>query len=222
MCLVNTTSTTDKSFKNSVFFFMLSSMTVFECLPTVVKQRMQMYGSPYKNCTDCCNCVMKKEGVRAFYRSFTTQLTMNIPFQAVHFMTYEITQNRLNPDRKYDPVSHGLSGAIAGAGAALVTMPLDVCKTLLNTQEHCARTSMSSVNGMMEAFKLVYEFQGLKGYFRGVQARILYQMPSTAISWSVYELFKYLLSQRNQQEDGKYLSMSGMSVQAASSPKSWC
>lgn len=148
---------------------------------------------------------------------------MNIPFQAVHFMTYEIMQNRLNPNRKYDPMSHGVSGAVAGASAAIVTMPLDVCKTLLNTQEHCARRSGSSVNGMMEAFRLVYEFQGFTGYFRGVQARILFQMPATAISWSVYEFFKFLLTEKSKKDDGKYMGMSGMSglsVQAGSSRKS--
>lgn len=58
----------------------------------VVKQRMQMYNSPYKSCTDCLLHVWRSEGVQAFYRSFTTQLTMNIPFQCVHFVTYEFLQ----------------------------------------------------------------------------------------------------------------------------------
>lgn len=35
---------------------------------------------------------------------------MNIPFQAVHFMTYEFGQQNLNPTRSYDPASHMLSG----------------------------------------------------------------------------------------------------------------
>ena len=189
-------------------------------LYVVIKQRMQMYGSPYKTCSDCCQCVLRTEGPRAFYRSFTTQLVMNIPFQAVHFMMYEVMQNKLNPQRTYDPMSHGASGAVAGACAAAITMPLDVCKTLLNTQEHCARTATSAVEGMVEAFKLIYQYQGMSGYFRGLQARMLYQMPATAISWSVYEFFKYFLAQENKQEDGKYLAMSGMAVQAVSSAKS--
>lgn len=58
----------------------------------VVKQRMQMYASPYKNCVQCFLHVWRVEGTQAFYRSFTTQLTMNIPFQCVHFVTYEFLQ----------------------------------------------------------------------------------------------------------------------------------
>lgn len=45
----------------------------------------------------------------------------------------------------------------------------------------------------LQAMKTVYRLGGLGGYFRGVQARIMYQMPSTAICWSTYEFFKYIL-----------------------------
>lgn len=48
---------------------------------------------------------------------------------------YELCQNMWNPDRGYNPAVHMASGAIAGGVAAAITTPLDVCKTLLNTQE---------------------------------------------------------------------------------------
>ena len=37
--------------------------------------------SPYKSAWSCANTVYKTEGLGAFYRSYTTMLTMNIPFQ---------------------------------------------------------------------------------------------------------------------------------------------
>ncbi|CAH2275022.1 mitoferrin-1 isoform X1 [Pelobates cultripes] len=166
----------------------------------VVKQRMQMYNSPYRNMLDCIRTVGRTEGVGAFYRSYTTQLTMNIPFQAIHFITYEFTQESLNPQRQYHPGTHIVSGAIAGAVAAAATTPLDVCKTLLNTQENMALSSVNvsgQLSGMVNAFRTVYQLGGVAGYFKGMQARIIYQMPSTAIAWSVYEFFKYFLTKRN-------------------------
>ncbi|CAI9596795.1 unnamed protein product [Staurois parvus] len=158
----------------------------------VIKQRMQMYNSPYRRVTDCMRAVWRNEGAGAFYRSYTTQLTMNIPFQAIHFMTYEFMQEHLNPQRQYNPTSHVLSGACAGAVAAAVTTPLDVCKTLLNTQD-------GHITGMANAFRTVYQVGGVTAYFRGVQARIIYQMPSTAIAWSVYEFFKYIITKRQEE-----------------------
>ncbi|KAG9354748.1 hypothetical protein JZ751_001461 [Albula glossodonta] len=163
----------------------------------VVKQRMQMYNSPYRGLLDCIRTVQAKEGIAAFYRSYSTQLTMNIPFQAVHFITYELMQEQLNPHRQYHPASHILSGAAAGAVSAAVTTPMDVCKTLLNTQENVALSSVhisGHLSGMANAFRTVYRLGGLPAFFKGVQARVIYQMPSTAISWSVYEFFKYFLT----------------------------
>jgi solute carrier family 25 iron transporter 28/37 len=180
---------------------------------TVVKQRMQVYGSPYKSCMNCIKVVYREEGAMAFYRSFTTQLTMNIPFQCIHFVTYEIMQNFMNKERIYDPCSHMISGGIAGAAAAFFTMPLDVCKTLLNTQECCSRTRVTYISGMLSAGKLVYEYQGMQGYFRGVQARVIFQMPATGISWLVYELFKHLLSQKHNLDD-TYPRVNGLTVNA--------
>ncbi|XP_078269489.1 mitoferrin-1-like [Rhinoraja longicauda] len=173
----------------------------------VVKQRMQMYNSPYKRVLDCMRTVWKKEGAGAFYRSYTTQLTMNIPFQAVHFMTYEFLQEKLNPHRQYNPSSHVLSGAMAGAVSAAVTTPLDVCKTLLNTQESLALNSLNisgHLSGMANAFRTVYRLGGIPAYFKGAQARVIYQMPSTAIAWSVYEFFKYFISKHHRERRSTY------------------
>lgn len=117
-------------------------------LVAVVKQRLQMYGSPYKTCSECIRQVYRSEGLSAFYRSYTTQLAMNVPFQSIHFMTYEIMQKYSNPSGHYNPKAHMVSGALAGAVAAATTTPLDVCKTLLNTQE-------SAVVGMLNAARLV-------------------------------------------------------------------
>lgn len=38
------------------------------------------------------------------------------------------------------------------------------------------------------------------GFFKGLNARVLYSMPATAICWSTYEFFKFMLSQKNQDD----------------------
>ncbi|XP_077462297.1 mitoferrin-2-like [Stigmatopora argus] len=175
----------------------------------VVKQRIQMFGSPYRGMLDCVTTTLRQEGPAAFYRSYTTQLTMNVPFQALHFMTYEYLQETLNPHRQYNPTSHVVSGALAGALSAAVTTPLDVCKTLLNTQEAAAAhvlqadaggsSAVRRISGLGEALRTVYRAGGVAAFFKGGQARVIYQMPSTAISWSVYEFFKYIITKRQHE-----------------------
>lgn len=160
-----------------------------------------MYNSPYSSCYDCVCKLYRREGFGAFYRSFTTQMAMNLPFHAIHIATYEKIQSALNPDREYNPRVHMMAGAAAGAVAAASTTPLDMCKTVLNTQEASALVHLqqSRVVGILGALRTIYIMNGLTGFFKGIRARVLYQMPGTAISWSVYELFKHVMSQRKSE-----------------------
>lgn len=93
---------------------------------------------------------------------------------------------------------HVVAGGAAGACAAAVTTPLDVCKTLLNTQE----TGIGSTRGLSDAVRKVYRVAGMRGFFKGLQARVLYQMPATAVCWSTYEFFKYLLNRTEKVKPG--------------------
>ncbi|CAL2033071.1 unnamed protein product [Caenorhabditis brenneri] len=173
----------------------------------VVKQRMQMAYSPYGSSLECARCVYNREGIAAFYRSYTTQLAMNIPFQSIHFMGYEFWQHVLNPEHKYDPKSHLIAGGLAGGLAAALTTPMDCVKTVLNTQQ-AAEADPSNrriflqgefqaryrYRGISDAVRTIYSQRGIAGFSCGLQARVIFQVPATALSWSVYELFKFMLS----------------------------
>ena len=60
----------------------------------VIKQRMQVFGSPYKTCLQCGRSVYKREGVRAYYRSFSTQVRFHEMFcKLIYFV--ELSCNSL-------------------------------------------------------------------------------------------------------------------------------
>lgn len=183
----------------------------------MVKQRLQMLHSPYRGVWECARGVYRAEGLRAFYRSYSTQVAMNVPFQAVHFVAYEWAQTQLNPARRYSPAAHALAGAAAGALAAAATTPLDVCKTVLNTQvglappealrrpqtpptppdapcRPCLQETTARVDSLRGAAGCVLRASGPRGFFKGLQARVLYQMPAAAICWLTYESLKHALA----------------------------
>lgn len=65
-------------------------------IPTeVIKQRLQVFNSPYRTVLQCAVGVYRSEGLKAFYRSYYTQIWMNIPYQTIHFCTYEFFQNKV-------------------------------------------------------------------------------------------------------------------------------
>mgnify|MGYP002716597331 FL=1 len=152
----------------------------------VIKQRMQMENSPYKNIGDCIVKIYKNEGIPAFYKSFETQLVMNVPFQMIQFVTYEFFRKLTDSDVNSNIFIHFVNGAVAGSVAAAATTPLDVCKTLINTQQR-------QVSNMFGAVKTIYKINGISGFFKGTTARILHQAPSNAICWAIFESMKSIM-----------------------------
>ncbi|KAI8056877.1 mitochondrial carrier domain-containing protein [Syncephalis plumigaleata] len=165
----------------------------------VVKQRMQLHGSTFKSVFECASHILRKEGLAAFYISYPTTLVMNVPFQSVQFPTYEYFRKVLNPSGAYDPMTHIISGGLAGSIAAAVTTPLDVAKTLLQTRGYAADADIRNASGLRDAFRIIYRRNGITGFFRGMKPRVLSHMPSTAICWTTYEYFKWIIGTKEME-----------------------
>lgn len=161
----------------------------------VTKQRMQLNTShQYTSTFSCMTDIYRKEGISAFFVSYPTTLIMNIPFAAVNFTIYDTTSKLLNPDRKYDPLVHCISGGLAGASAAAVTTPLDVVKTVLQTKAvFVENPAVLRLNSFWDGVKYIYNTNGMSGFLRGMRPRVVSNMPSTAICWTTYEMAKFYL-----------------------------
>jgi len=168
----------------------------------VVKQRQQIEHTS-KSMINCGMNILRKEGVGAFYVSYPTTLLMNIPFNSIHFIIYEYYRKKLNPTGKYDPKSHIIAGAMAGGIASIVTNPLDVSKTLLQLRGTSADSTIAHANGLWQASKIIYQKNGLIGFTKGMVPRMLYNMPSTAISWTAYEFCKYFLQKKTRRNENE-------------------
>lgn len=162
---------------------------------------MQVHGSKFLNVSSCFREVYRAEGMSAFYVSYPTTLAITVPFTAVQFSTYEylksvhpflhqnsdsrfkLFRDQFNPSGVYSPLTHVTAGGIAGAFAAAVTTPLDVCKTLLQTRGSSDDAAIRKARGMVDAAKIILQRQGISGFARGMTPRILTNMPSNALCW---------------------------------------
>jgi len=69
---------------------------------------------------------------------------MNVPFMAVHFITYESAKHALTDEKgNYGVKEEFIAGGIAGAFGGLLSTPLDVLKTRLQTQHLATITSLA-------------------------------------------------------------------------------
>ncbi|AOA65067.1 Iron transporter of the mitochondrial carrier family [Komagataella phaffii] len=162
-------------------------MTPFD----VVKQRMQADKTvPKLNLPQMARHLYASEGLSTFYVSYPTTLLMSIPFAAINFGVYEWTASILNPNHNYDPLMHCISGGVSGALAAAVTTPLDCIKTALQTKGLASDPGVRNSRGIKDATIALYRQSGYSAFLRGLRPRIIFNIPSTAISWTAYEMAK--------------------------------
>ena len=157
--------------------------------------QIQNSSKMYRSMIDCARYVYKQEGLRAFYISYPTTLSMTVPFTALQFLAYESMSTMLNPGKDYDPLTHCLAGGVAGGFAAGLTTPMDVIKTMLQTRGSSTDPQVRNVDGFAAGCRLLYQREGFRGFFKGVRPRVVTTMPSTAICWSAYEFCKYVMMQ---------------------------
>ena len=160
----------------------------------VVKQRLQLVDSRYTGVAHCVRQILREEGPSAFYASYPTTVLMNIPFMAVQFAGYEsfkLLLTGMDRAEEHGVAEELIAGGLAGASAGLLSTPLDVVKTRIQTQG--ARGPGGGGLTAMEVVRRIWQREGARGFMRGASARVLYFMPSAAICWTTYETVKRAL-----------------------------
>ncbi|KAL6773981.1 MFL1 [Auxenochlorella protothecoides x Auxenochlorella symbiontica] len=164
----------------------------------VVKQRMQVSHSPYRNIFHCAKSTYRHEGLSAFYRSYWTTLVMNVPYTALQFMLYESSKKLLVGEGTADEEEEGLkvqfvAGGIAGGTAAAATTPLDVVKTRLQLEGLGSATRYQTMS-VIPVMRRIAAEEGAAALWSGWRPRVLFNAPAAAICWGVYETCKTFLA----------------------------
>ncbi|CAD8142893.1 unnamed protein product [Paramecium octaurelia] len=146
----------------------------------VVKNQMQVGLDP--NIRNTIRSIYQIQGFRGFYAGFPTFIMREIPFSAIQFPLYEKMKTHFGNDGVVD---HALNGAVAGGTAAFLTTPCDVVKAKLMTQRNQFYDSIS------ECIKIIYETEGILGFFRAVHIRTMQISTSGIVFFSAYERCKF-------------------------------
>jgi len=159
----------------------------------VIKQRMQLKNCPYSNICSCAFETLKYEGYTSFFRSYPTTVLLNIPTFSTNFVVYEASKVMLRNtmlESEETWFHHLIAGGIAGGIAGMVSNPLDVLKTSIQTDfSH----GYKSIAGTVKKIMFENPSQPYRVFFSGATARAAYMIPSAAITWTVYEAMKEYL-----------------------------
>eukprot|EP01102_Stenamoeba_stenopodia_P008295 TRINITY_DN2372_c0_g1_i1.p1 TRINITY_DN2372_c0_g1~~TRINITY_DN2372_c0_g1_i1.p1 ORF type:complete len:315 (+),score=52.97 TRINITY_DN2372_c0_g1_i1:38-946(+) len=158
-----------------------------------VKQKMQLGMRSYSGFIDCVKTTYKLYGLRGFYAGYTTTLTMNVPYTAIYFASYESLKKYITKNKslsEHSAIDHFLAGGGAGILASGFTNPLDVAKTRLQTQGDSGKL----YQGMTDAVAKIWREEGMRGYLKGIRPRMMFHSMAAAICWCTYEAVKKVMA----------------------------
>lgn len=189
--------------------FLGDFVSSFAYVPSeVLKTRLQLqgrYNNPhfdsgynYKNLRDCIVTVVKTEGSGALLFGYKATLARDLPFSALQLAFYEkfrqaafkVEFKQIGQDQLSIP-SELVTGALAGGLAGVLTTPLDVIKTRVQTQQTSPiseRGKPASLSGsLFSSLKIVYKSEGIIGFFSGVGPRFIWTSIQSSIMLFLYQ-----------------------------------
>ncbi|KAF9578172.1 hypothetical protein BGW38_006172, partial [Lunasporangiospora selenospora] len=179
----------------------------------VLKTRMQLqgrYNNPsfvsgynYKNTWHALQIIVKYGGVGALFQGYRATLVRDVPFSGLQFAFYEkfkveARKWEARPDGQMSMHIETICGGVAGGLAGFLTTPLDVMKTLLQTQVKRPANSISAGSatatsqkyyvGIWDGLKWNLKHQGIiGGLFKGVGPRVFWTSLQSALMFVIYE-----------------------------------
>lgn len=167
----------------------------------VIKQRAQVRRGAMAHASSVAitRDLLVHEGPRAFFKGYGLTLAVFGPYSMIYFMMYERFKSsatsllNLNDSSQLSMPAIATCAASAGGIAATCTTPLDVIKTRWQTQgdRHISSLRAAPVySSAWDAAKSIAVKEGFSGFFRGVSARVLWILPSKAITMTTFEFLK--------------------------------
>ncbi|CAA0820614.1 Mitochondrial substrate carrier family protein [Striga hermonthica] len=151
-----------------------------------VKTQMQALGScPIKSASvsHALQSILKRDGLRGFYRGIGAMGLGAGPAHAVYFSVYEFSKKTLSRGNPNNPAAHAMSGVFATIASDAVLTPMDMVKQRL-------QLSSSPYGGVWDCVRRVAREEGIRAFFASYRTTVLMNAPFTAVHFATYEAAK--------------------------------
>ncbi|XP_068641486.1 nicotinamide adenine dinucleotide transporter 1, chloroplastic-like [Aristolochia californica] len=178
----------------------------FVCPLDVIKTRLQVHGLRHMPKSGggggliitSLEQIIKNEGIKGLYRGLSPTILALVPNWAVYFTVYEHLKGLFvsNAHGNHQPQlgAHLISASGAGAATAIVTNPLWVVKTRLQTQG--MRTGVVPYTSILSALRRIAHEEGIRGLYSGLLPALA-GVSHVAVQFPAYEMIKSYLAKRD-------------------------
>lgn len=160
----------------------------------VVKTRLQISGEAggrdYKSLgiNGSMRVIMKEEGISAFWKGIGAAWLRESSYTSLRLGLYSPIKSAMGVDSHSHFVMKFTAGSLAGALGSLVGNPFDVLKTRMMATETLVTPSLQYTA------KELYQAQGVKVFYRGIEANILRAMVLNGTKMSCYDQIKEMIT----------------------------
>ncbi|OQS06145.1 mitochondrial carnitine/acylcarnitine carrier protein [Thraustotheca clavata] len=159
------------------------AQVIFSAPAELVKIQMQVdTHARHKSSFECARRILKKHGLsRGLYHGWQLTVLRDVPAFGSYFFTYELAKEYLSDDAMPTTMTLLLAGGIAGSMSWVLTQPIDVVKTLAQSQrfeEHLTTRTL---------IKHHLRLEGPQFLTKGFTATVLRAFPVSAVTFLVYE-----------------------------------
>jgi solute carrier family 25 citrate transporter 1 len=125
--------------------------------------------------------IVKREGIKGFYRGLGPTILKQSTNQGMRFMLYNEIKKLLNSHNITGTTSSGLAGMGAGIISTVINNPIDVIKTRMQGSD------AKQYTGIIDCFQKRWKIDRYGTLTRGLGPRLLRGVPGQAIIYALYD-----------------------------------
>lgn len=169
-----------------------------------VRLQTQPFANPmYSGLIDCAKKTAAREGLSGFYKGVLSPLAGQMFLNATQFLAWGQATAML---RKYRGVTaenmsvsdYAFAGVVTGLSCAMVECPIDFFKSQLQVQIFKEKPLFTTVP---QAVKWVTKNYGIMGWYQGLSATVVRNMPYRALYFGSYEATRKAVSKEGERRE---------------------
>nr|XP_056700248.1 mitochondrial adenyl nucleotide antiporter SLC25A24 [Euleptes europaea] len=146
----------------------------------------------YAGMFDCAKKILRREGVKAFYKGYIPNILGIIPYAGIDLAVYEALKKTWLEKYATDSVNPGIlvllgCGTVSSTCGQLASYPLALVRTRMQAQ---AMVEGGPQLNMVGLFQRIIAKEGVLGLYRGIAPNFMKVLPAVSISYVVYEKMK--------------------------------
>ncbi|XP_035032859.2 calcium-binding mitochondrial carrier protein SCaMC-1 [Hippoglossus stenolepis] len=159
----------------------------------VMKTRLTLRKTgQYSGMLDCAKQIVRKEGLKAFYKGYVPNIIGIIPYAGIDLAVYESLKNFWLSRYAKDTANPGIlvllgCGTLSSTCGQLASYPLALIRTRMQAQASIEGSEQLPMNLMV---KKIVEREGFFGLYRGILPNFMKVLPAVSISYVVYEYMR--------------------------------